>query len=192
MRRQSTTDRFWQYVAKGDGCWLWTAGFGRRGYGKFWVNGHTVGAHRFSYEIAVGPIPDGLFVCHSCDNPPCVNPAHLWLGDALANQRDCKAKGRTATGERGPNWNIRGDGHWSRQHPERLRRGDNHPARLHPEHLARGEQSGSTHLTDDDVRAIRSRHKRRIVTEQMLADEYGVSVITINRIRRRVTWTHIA
>jgi hypothetical protein len=87
-------DRFWEKVQKGDGCWVWSGGL-ISGYGRFVVrHGLYVRAYRFSYELANGPIPDGLFVCHRCDNPPCVNPAHLFLGTCKDNFEDMRAKGR--------------------------------------------------------------------------------------------------
>lgn len=69
--------RFWAKVDKNgpNGCWVWTAA-NASGYGRFWV-GHLVVAHRFAYELLVGPIPDGMQLDHLCRNPPCVNPAHL-------------------------------------------------------------------------------------------------------------------
>jgi hypothetical protein len=68
--------RFWARVDKSGDCWVWTGG--RRGrYGAFWVEGQQMGAHRFAYELLVGPIPDGLTLDHLCCNPPCVNPGHL-------------------------------------------------------------------------------------------------------------------
>jgi hypothetical protein len=87
-------ERFWAKVSKSDGCWLWTGSRNDRGYGNFNNNGRTVQAHRLSYELAMGPIPKGMNVCHRCDSPGCVNPDHLFLGTHLDNMRDRDAKGR--------------------------------------------------------------------------------------------------
>jgi len=78
------------------GCWVWTGWRNhRRGdYGQIRVNYRSVRAHRFSWEIHNGPIPAGLVVLHGCDNPPCVNPAHLSLGTNLDNIEDRKLKRR--------------------------------------------------------------------------------------------------
>ena len=83
-------EKFEAHFAQGEGCWEWTGTLNSTGYGSY---GKRL-AHRVAYEVYVGPIPDGMHVCHSCDNRRCANPAHLWLGSASENMRDCKAKGR--------------------------------------------------------------------------------------------------
>lgn len=101
-RRGPPHDRFWEKVARAgpDECWLWTAARDRRGYGHFSIKNAQAGAHRVSWELHNGPIPAGLFVCHRCDWPRCVNPAHLFLGTAADNNADMVAKGRQSRGAR--------------------------------------------------------------------------------------------
>lgn len=80
-------------VTTESGCWEWT-GWRAHGYGYFFHEGKDQRAHRVSYELFVGSIPDGLVVMHSCDNRPCVNPDHLSVGTQADNVRDMVAKGR--------------------------------------------------------------------------------------------------
>lgn len=89
-------ERFWSKVDKRgpDECWLWTAHTNRDGYGRVGFDRKVMYAHRLSFEMANGPIPDGMHVLHRCDNPGCVNPSHLFFGTHLDNMRDMLAKGR--------------------------------------------------------------------------------------------------
>lgn len=87
--------RFLSYVKKTDSCWLWIGAKNRRGYGKMCFEGNLhATTHRVSYQIFKGPITEDMFVCHSCDNPSCVNPDHLWLGTPQDNKTDQLEKGR--------------------------------------------------------------------------------------------------
>lgn len=88
------SDRFWAKVRKSDGCWPWIKSRQPYGYGRFNYQGKQVQAHRVAWILTNGPIPDDLCVLHSCDNPPCCNPDHLFLGTKGDNNRDCIRKGR--------------------------------------------------------------------------------------------------
>jgi len=110
-------ERYWDKVeVRGaDECWEWTAAQDGHGYGAVGIGGKVFKAHRVSWKLAYGPIPEGLCVLHHCDNRHCVNPNHLWLGTRADNNRDMADKGRVARGARqgsakltrGGVWNIR-------------------------------------------------------------------------------------
>lgn len=86
------------------GCWLWDGAKNNQGYGVMNVGAHRVQtAHRLAWEIARGPIPEGQCVLHRCDNPSCINPAHLFLGTQKDNAEDREQKGRSPLGEARPN-----------------------------------------------------------------------------------------
>lgn len=129
-KRTPPAERFWPRVDKTGGteaCWPWTGGRGGK-YGSFALTHHTsVGAHCMAWALANGPIPNGMMVLHSCDNPPCCNPAHLFIGTHSDNMKDAAAKGRLALQQRG-----------------RIQR-------------ATGTRHHNSRLTEDNVREIRRR-----------------------------------
>jgi len=104
MQKKTREERFWAKVAKGAGCWEWQGGRVSEGYGLLFERRETAEsgkrrqvfeyAHRISWELHYGPIPAGKDVLHKCDEPPCCNPQHLFLGDATDNALDMCSKGR--------------------------------------------------------------------------------------------------
>lgn len=104
IRGRSVRERFEEKFVKGAGCWEWL-GSKVSGYGQLMVNNRPLRAHRLAYEYAHGPIPKGMFICHTCDNPSCVNPAHLFAGTHVENMADCVKKGRAKS----PNKGTRGE-----------------------------------------------------------------------------------
>ena len=83
-----------------EGCWEWNGSFLKFGYGRFVIDKKEYQAHRVSYELFNGPIPDGMCVLHRCDNPPCTNPKHLFLGTKNENRKDAVSKNRQAKGSK--------------------------------------------------------------------------------------------
>lgn len=164
----SLEHKFWKSVEKTDGCWLWKAGKSPYGYGKISHGGKGLRAHRVSWELHRGPIPEGMLVLHDCpggDNTSCVNPAHLWLGTDADNIADRERKGRTA-------------------------RGDRSGARTHPETRPRGEGCYLSKLTEPLVREIRH---RAVNGERPahIARDLSLPRNTVYHIVRRRTWKHV-
>ena len=106
----NTIRRFWEKVnVRGpDECWEWTAA-SLRGYGKLKLprSRKLMYAHRLSWVLENGNIPKGMLVCHTCDNPPCVNPGHLFLATQTGNMADARRKGRIPRGECKPNTSLK-------------------------------------------------------------------------------------
>lgn len=89
--------RFYSHVKKTPDCWLWIGAKDEKGYGLFRVDSRRIErSHRVAYRISGREIPSGKIVCHRCDNPPCVNPSHLWLGSIQENTKDMMSKNRQA------------------------------------------------------------------------------------------------
>lgn len=164
-KRGTLSERFWYRVIKTDTCWLWDGNPSRNGYGAISAGGYcgrSLSAHRVSYELHFGYIPDGLCVLHKCDVKLCVNPDHLFLGTSDDNNKDMAAKGRSA-------------------------KGDKNGSRLHPERRARGEKQGLSKLTWEEVKEIRKRHNEG-EKQKYIAVDYGVRPTTIWWIVNNKTW----
>lgn len=165
--------RFWAKVDKRgpDECWNWTAykyprtKFGPNGYGGFNVSSKIWKAHRFSYFLANGDIPGNLCVCHRCDNPACVNPAHLFLGTHAENNADAAKKGRHVAP---PNTN----GFDKRRQF--------------------GVLNVKAKITANAVRAIRAEYAQGATSQQSIADRFGLRQTQVSRIIRRERWSHVA
>lgn len=149
------------------GCREWLGAHKSKRYGTLRLREPrmTALAHRASYALFVAPVPPGRLVLHKCDNPPCVNPEHLFLGTHGDNAADASAKGR-------------------------LPRGDDNPIRKRPWLWMHGERGTRAKLTDGSVLEIR-RRRAAGETARALGAEFGVRKQTIEKIERRERWKHI-
>lgn len=162
--------RFWDRVDKTSGCWVWNGLRNSKGYGRFSIGETMALAHRVVWGFTNGGLQHGNFelcVLHRCDNPPCVNPDHLFLGTRLDNNRDMKFKGRA----RG----AVGDASGRRKYPERYM----------------GERCAGAKLTEDQVRQIREMYQFGVVGFIRLSKMFGVADPEIERIVKRKLWKHV-
>lgn len=187
----SDTDvaHFWSKVDKRgpDECWPWMGCRVKHGqvhpdgYGTFFMRvlGKQVyfRANRIVYSIHHGEDLGDLLAMHTCDWPPCCNPAHILKGTNQDNAADREAKGRGVY--------VTGDKHGSRTHPERLARGDASPRRKHPESYGVGENHPHAKLTNADVAKIRSLWASGLYLQRELAVIYHISKANISMIVRQ-------
>ena len=154
--------RYWEKVdVRGDNeCWEWKAGKDSHGYGRLKVRGKQTGAHRLAWELANGPIPKGLEVCHHCDRPGCQNPAHLWLGTHAENMHDMMAKDRRKGRWRGSGSRVYG----------------------------RGEESMHVRLTRRDVCQIRDLYATGKYRQSVLAERFGISRSHVSNLVHGKRW----
>ena len=167
-KRRPLAERFWEKVKKTDGCWLWAGGTLKSGYGAISAGGRcsrSLRAHRVSYELFFGPIPEGLEVMHTCDTPLCVKPTHLFTGTHADNMADMARKKRSTLGDR-------------------------NPSRLYPERVAKGEKNGHAKLTEEKICEIRAAVGRGEI-QSVLAAQYGVCQANISMIANGKRWHHI-
>jgi hypothetical protein len=154
---------FWDQVKIGDAneCWEWRGRKNRAGYGALWIVSANFFAHRISFSLENGPIKPGLLICHTCDNPPCCNPSHLFLGTQQDNLKDMYTKGR---GKKPP-----------------LNKGVG---------FKKGEGHFMARLTEEKVVSLRKRYANG-ENAGALSRELGMSKSSIRHLIKRRSWKHL-
>ena len=176
----SQSEWVWSRIKRTDdplSCWEWQGARIPAGYGSINPKAHEGEklAHRLVWHVTYGPIPEGQWVLHKCDNPPCCRPDHLFLGTHRDNMTDMASKGRQ----------------WTQRYPERVVRGDAHPMRRNPDLLKWGERNPRAKLTEGQVVEIHRRYAAGGISQPALAAEYGVDQALIWRIVHRKAWRHV-
>lgn len=166
-----------------EACWPWTGARHVRGYGSFGFGGRLHYANRISFRLYNGPIPDGMYSCHKCDSPCCVNPRHLWAGTHLQNMQDRERKGRGNQ--------PTGDRNWTRKHPERVPRGKDAPRSKYPERYPVGEKCKNAKIDTPKLIQIRSLLTDGKMQQREIAAMFGISQTTVWRIKIGITWKHV-
>jgi predicted XRE-type DNA-binding protein len=174
--------RFWSRVDRRDPdeCWPWLKRADKDGYGIISFQFVQLRTHRVAFFLSTNIQPLRMKVLHQCDNPPCCNPAHLFLGTPAQNMLDKCAKGRESKGAK----------HSASMNSD-LRKGDLNGARLHIERMPRGEANGNAKFTPEIVRAIRRRYAAGGIYQHQLAKQYHVTQAVISQIVSGKTWRHI-
>ena len=162
-------------------CWEWMGGLFNSGYGAFSILHKSYRVHRIVYEQTIGPIPDGLLVCHSCDNPSCCNPNHLWLGTSKDNvvDREQKGRGKRLCGIQHPFFNK----HCSEETKKKIS--------IALKHLNEGEKSGQSKLTEEDVLEIREMFSTGKYYQWELGEIFGVCQAEISMIVNNKKWKYL-
>ena len=191
------------------GCWEWQGARSSRGYGGIWIDKRCYITSRVMYASCVGPIPNGLWVLHRCDNPPCCNPDHLFLGDSQDNVNDRVRKGRGSKGRRVPTAKLRDEdipaiiARLAAKEPQYRIARDYGISYIQIGEIKRGrswkhvsggavaEARTTAKVTAEIVRAIRQRAAAGEL-RRLLAVEFGICRASVDNIVNRVTWPDVA